>query len=225
MIKRIFFLLTLFTAFSIYSQENRIILDTWYEIEQYSAWEFDEIPDADFTEPGETKVHELLEEARIILSSMIYGYSFSYIPQDNARGVKEWFELEPIEEIKWGDPRLEILQCERTENRVVCKIAYNLTEYQAARRSSWYSNTIPYSSGEGEENYFLGFSSKLLSINNSIKEAIRNYARARIENKPRELKGELLIWDAPYTVISEGNYKSTVKIKLLLLDIIPYTVF
>ena len=205
--------------------DNRIIIETWYEIEQYSNWEYEEIPDIDFPEPEVTKTHEMLDEARIILSSMIYGYSFSYIPQDNARGVKEWFNLEPIEEINWGDPQLKILESERRENRVYCKILYNLSDYQLARRSSWYSNSIPYSTGRGREDYFICSVSKLLSINNSIKEAIRNYARSTITNKPREIKGEVLVWDAPYTIINSGTYTSTVKIKLLILEVIPYTIF
>ncbi len=208
-----------------YALDNQIIIETWYEIEQYSNWEYEEILNIEFTGPGETKTREMLEEARIILSSMIYGYSFSYIPQDNARGVEDWFVLEPIEEIDWGDPQLEILQYERIENRVFCKILYNLSEYQFARRSSWYSNTIPYTTGQGQEDYFIGQSAKLSSINDAIKEAIRNYARARITNKPREITGELLVWDAPYTIISSGTYTSTVKIKLLIIDVIPYTVF
>jgi hypothetical protein len=218
----LFLLLTLFNSNAL---ENRIVIDTWYEIEHYSAWDNNEIPEADFSEQGEEQIHQLLEEARIILSSMIYGYSFSYIPQDNARGVKDWFDLKPIEEIEWGDPNLEIISSEVVDNRVICKIVYNLSDYQEARRSSWYSNTIPYSTGTGQENYFFGFEAKLTSIKNSIKEAIRNYARARVINKPREIKGEVLVWDSPYTVISEGNYTSTVKIKLLMLEIIPYTVF
>lgn len=218
----LFFFLILQGSFAL---DNLIVIDTWYEIEQYSAWDNYEIPEADFSEQGETQIHNLLEEARIIISAMVYGYSFTYIPQDNARGVNDSFELDPIEEIKWGDPGLEILNCERVENKVVCKILYNLSDYQVSRRTSWYTNSIPYSTGTGRENYFLGFSAKLSSVKNSIKEAIRNYTRARVENKPREIKGEVMIWDAPYTIINEGNYTSTVKIKLLLLEIIPYTIF
>ena len=154
-----------------YALDNQIIIETWYEIEQYSNWEYEEMLNIEFTGPGETKTREMLEEARIILSSMIYGYSFSYIPQDNARGVEDWFVLEPTEEIDWGDPQLEILQCERIENRVFCKILYNLSEYQFARRSSWYSNTIPYTTGQGQDDYFIGQSAKLSSINDAIKEA------------------------------------------------------
>ncbi len=205
--------------------DNQIIIETWYEIEQYSNWEYEETLNIDLSEPEESKTHEMLDEARIILSSMIYGYSFSYIPQDNARGVKDWFNLEPIEEINWGDPQLEILFSERRENRIYCKILYNLSDYQLARRSSWYSNSIPYSTGRGQEDYFIGSFAKLLSINNSIKEAIRNYARSTIPNKPREIKGEVLVWDAPYTIIESGTYSSTVRIKLLILEIIPYTIF
>ena len=44
--------------------DNQIIIETWYEIEQYSNWEYEEIPDIDFPEPEVTKTHEMLDEAR-----------------------------------------------------------------------------------------------------------------------------------------------------------------
>jgi hypothetical protein len=173
----------------------------------------------------ETAARRLLEEARILLSAMIYGYRFVYTPSDSLRGVEELFELDPVAEIPWGDPRLQILFTEEQGNRLYAKIAYTLAEHQHGRRSSWASNVIPISGGMGEESVFRGQSARLDAYRDAVKQAIKEYARTRYLNKPKELRGDVLLWAEPYTVISQGAYTTQVSIKLRLDSHTPYRIF
>ena len=46
------------------------------------------------------------------------------------------FELKPIAEINWGDPRLKVADMETRMDRVWAKIFYGMAEFQSARRTS-----------------------------------------------------------------------------------------
>ena len=212
-------LLSILACISLYAQNEYLIFNTWHELEPMVK------EDVEYPVSIETATKKILEEARIIFSAMVYGYSFTYTPSDNARNIEEYFELIPLYEISWGDPGLKVLNTEVIGNKLHCKIRYILNKDQIYRRNSWNSNSIPYSTGNGSENVFLGTDAKLTSINNSIKDAIKNYARNRIKNKPREISGDILIWDAPYFIINSGKYNSTVRIKLFIQDFIPYNIF
>ena len=200
-------------------QAERLTLEIWCELEP-AVFEGSEYPIS-----AETAAKRLLEEARELFSAMIYGYRFSYTPSDRARGVQDRFELTPLGEVMWGDPRLKILDIEKRESRMFGKISYTLASFQEERRTAWGSNTIPTSTGRGERNVLEGVPAKIGSFEESIKQAIRDYARKRIFNKPREITGEALLWENPRTMINSGAYSTQAKIKLSILDVVPYRFF
>ncbi len=216
------YLLTL--AIPIYSTDKitdgRIILNIWYNLEPMVYPKGSEYPI-----PKEKAIKSLLKEARIILSGMVYGYTFTYTPPDSARKIKEYFQLKPIAEIKWGDKNLTIVSTRVERKRLYTKLAYTLTEYQKLRLTGWASSKIVQSSGIGKGNLFKGQSERITSFKNAIKEAIRNYLRPRILNKPREITGEVIIRESPYLIVREGNYITNVKIKLRIKEIVPYRIF
>ncbi len=173
----------------------------------------------------EETYRELLQEASEILSGMLYGYDFYYVPYDKSRNIAEEFKLTPLARIQWGDPNLKIEATEKRGNRVYVKLNYYLESFQEARRKAWSSNTFPIVSGSGRGNLFAGTTEKSESISQAIKEAIRNHLRPRVFNKPRELRGQLLIWKEPYIIIQEGSYITRVTIKLRVGEITPYRIF
>jgi len=173
----------------------------------------------------EETYRELLQEACEILSGMLYGYDFYYVPYDKSRNIAEEFKLIPLARVQWGDPNLKIEATERRGNRVYVKLNYYLESFQEARRDAWSSNTFPIVSGSGRGNLFAGRTAKRESISQAIKEAIRNHLRPRVFNKPRELSGQLLIWKEPRIIIEEGSYLTLVTIKLRVGEITPYRIF
>ena len=105
------------------------------------------------------------------------------------------------------------------------RVSYGLAAHQSARRGAWSSNTRPESSGRGGESVLGGIGAKMTAFQRSIKEAVRAYARKRVFNKPREITGEVLLWETPRVLIDSGDYVSTVRVKLFIKELIPYTVF
>jgi len=175
--------------------------------------------------PQEAAVKQILSEAQFVFGGMLYGFDFVYTPADPARGVAERFELTPVAEIPWGDPRLRVLQTRTDGSRLIASLLYSLAPFQERWKQSWDSNLFPTATGRGSGSYYGGFPQKLASYRDAIKEAIRGYLRARVYNRPREVTGEVALQGSPSTIIESGEYFTTVTVKLKLDRIEPYRVY
>lgn len=175
----------------------------------------------------EAAQRRLLEEARGVFSDMIYGLRFRYTPADNAREIAEEFTLEPVAELRWGDPALRIADAWQQDGLLHAKVTYRLADFQQARRRAWQSTAIPVAMGSGEANLFIlpGPAGKRASLEQAVKEAIRNHLRPIHPNKPREIAGELVLWSEPQVVIRSGAYLTVAQVKLQLREIRSYSLF
>jgi hypothetical protein len=167
---------------------------------------------------------DLLEQARLILGGMIYGYSFVYTPSDRGRKVADRFDLIPLGEIPWGDPRLSVAWVTQKQGRLYAQMAYDMAEFQDARRRAWSTSSLPAASGRGEEQ-LASPHARQAALKAAIEEAIRDYARGRVDNKPRELRGDVVIWEPHTTMMGRGTYLTTVKVKLRITDTLPYRLY
>jgi len=170
-------------------------------------------------------VETLLKEVRWVISGMIYGFDFVYRPSDNKRAVEELFQAELKAEIPQGDPALRVRETRIEEDRVFLDIRYLLRGSQELMRRSWMSNTLPDCEGTGKGRYFTGPEEKITAYKEGMKNAIREYLRARKYNKPKEIRGELLLYEIPRVIIKSGDYLAWVKIKLSIKEIKDYRVY
>jgi hypothetical protein len=200
---------------------DQLTVEAWCELEPMFQ-ESDAYPLS-----AEQAQRRLLEEARGILSDMIYGLEFSYTPGDERRQTAERFTLAPVAEIRWSDPRLRVAQAELREGRLYAKVLYDLEDFQSARRKAWESNSIPTATGSGSFSLFAAPApeGKRRSLAEAFKDALRNYLRPIVFNKPREIRGELLVWEGPQVVIASGSYLTRVTVKLRIMEIRPYSLF
>lgn len=167
-------------------------------------------------------VRRVLEEARIVLSAMLYGFEVRYTPPDTEREVEEYFKVDPVAKIKEGDPRLRTLDTRTSEGRFYVRFRYNMAEHQIRRRSAWESNTIPSVTAEGTTPLYKGYRGKFDSFEEAIKQGLRAYLRPREYNKPREIVATVLFRDPPRTWITAGGYHSKVSMKLRIEEVLPY---
>ena len=212
----VFFLLSI----SLYAdQPANLVVRLWWELEP-AVYTGDGYPISE-----EKAVQVLLEYARNILSAMLYGYRFIHEPSDTLRAVSEQFELQPIAELPWGDRNLKVVSSDVRDKRIYVQISYRLQDFQITRHQAWSSNTVPISAGTGKADVFNGPQEKLTSVKDAIRNAIRNHLKARSFNKPREIVGEVLLWEAPITYIKAGSYLTLVKVKLRVEETVPYKIF
>ncbi|MBN2736456.1 MAG: hypothetical protein JXR70_05705 [Spirochaetales bacterium] len=179
----------------------------------------------DYPLSKEEAARRLLEEARQVFSGMIYGYSFTYTPSDKARQVSEEFDLLPHSEILWGDTSLSIEKSKIIENRLVAKANYVLNAAQINWLSAWQSADIEVSEARGESDLFKGSKNKIKALENAIKEAIRYWARNRYFNKPKQIKGRLIIEEEPVFTVNAGKYIAHTRIRLIIDHFLHYKIY
>lgn len=192
----------------------------WVDLEPPVAREGEEYPLSE-----ERAVRLMLEEARYVFSGMMYGFRFRYVPSDRRRAVSEEFELDPVAEIRFGDPRLSVLSTREEDFRLYGRFEYRLADFQRSRRAGWLSSDIPSVGAEGEEPMWEGHSARLPAIEDAIRLALRRLLRTMTDNKPREATGSLVLLRAPRIYITSGTYRARVDIKVRVDEIRQYSVY
>ena len=200
--------------------DRRLFVRPWVELEPLVRIEPGQYPI-----PVETATRKLLEEARVLLSGMVYGWTFDYTPADRARGVAESFALVPAAEIPWGSPRLRVVETVTEDTKLWARVSYTMDDDELARRSSWESGTASLSTGAGEASVMQGPPGKTASFQSAVRDAIRLSLRSRYIDAPRQVTGEVVLWDDPQTTVRSGVYRTAAKVKFTVREIVPYRIF
>src|SRR4030042_7032179 len=75
--------------------DDRLFIRPWVELEPIVRIE------PEYPIPLEKAGQWVLEEARTLLSGMVYGWTVSWTPSDVSRKVADRFDLVPVAEIPW----------------------------------------------------------------------------------------------------------------------------
>jgi hypothetical protein len=212
-------LLLLLTA-TLALADDRLFIRPWVELEPLVR-----IDTGVYPIPIDVAERQLLEEGRQLFSGMIYGWTFTYIPGDRERHVLESFVLTPVAQIPWGSSRLAVRETEVLEQKLWARISYTMSAEEALRRASWESNTAVLSTGRGKALANAGSPGKGASLQDAMRDAIRLSLDTRYVNKPRQVSGELILWEDPRTIVRAGVYSTVAKVKLLVRELIPYRIF
>ncbi len=189
--------------------------DIWIDLD--TSWE--SLAPMDFSEAQQLAD----KEAGFLLSGMVYGYTFSYRPLDRTRGIAEEFILEPAAEL--GSRLPGPVDVRGRDNKVMLLYRYYPEKSEYLRISSWLSAAIPSVIGYGEGRYILGHEGKMEAYRQALKEAVKEYARVRIRNKPRRLEGSLFLIDTPTVGVQAGKYNVRMRLKISLKEVDPYSTY
>ena len=156
----------------------------------------------------------MLDEARWVFAGMIFGFDLLYHPPDPGRQVEELFELQPLGEVPWGDPSLKVLNAWPVENRFRADLEYRLSDYQRRLRLIWESAVLPSAGGQGSYTLFEGMEGRRKALERGVLQAVRSHFQARTRNRPRAIRGRVVLAEVPYVLIREGQYVSRVRIRM-----------
>lgn len=170
----------------------------------------------------EDSIHDLLEEARVIFSGMIYGFDFEYRPSDVARKAAEKFVITPVAMVPWGDTGLEYRESRIAEGSIYLRVRYFPKEIEKARLEAWSSATMQDAAGTGFASYFEGTPARVKSIMESCKDAIRTCARGFTHNKPSLVQGKLVLSAVPRIVVISGQFRTDVRVRIDMQEIDGY---
>ncbi len=161
------------------------------------------------------------------VEALVYGWNFTYTPSDITRGVGEYFEIVSIITIANNDENLRYTDAiiADEESMVESWVEYDLTKRMVYERHRWHTGGYPSIAGKGESSVFEGVEGVMLACEEAAKNAIRNYARDVVKNKPKEITGKILLTDFPSYYIDAGKYVADLDFFLNVSKIVEYTVF
>lgn len=164
---------------------------------------------------------EFVEDIIEVVSGMIYGWNFTYVPSDFLREIDEIFTLEPVALIKKGDSNMRFKDNWVKDHIMYQNIVYYLADFQKKRIKSWNSSVIPNSTGEGENSMYQE-NGKSLALREALKDSIKKEFQSRGKDKPRSIEGQIILRETPRLYMNSGAYKSQVGVLLLYKDIMEY---
>lgn len=167
------------------------------------------------------------ETVPFILQGMIYGWDFSYTPYDASRGVKEYFEMDSVGEITLADKNISFseMSIDDAASKLTIWVTYKRTEELFEFRKHWDSVLFPKVRGEGSAPLTEGIEGLKTAYKQSVLNAVREYARKIEKNKPKEIKGAVLISDYPWVSVQSGRYVVKLELILEIDEILSYSVF
>jgi len=183
-----------------------------------------------------------LEEAAMFFSAQIYGWSFHYDVGERARGIEEVFELTPLGEIRWGDPRLYVTDA-HFENRdfrftshqladvLTVWMDYRPTEIQQRRIDSWKKGTIRTAQaigygplgGPGDNSDWITI--KKATLEDTARAAVRAMLQGSERNRPKEVTGFISLQTFPSYWIDAGRWAAQARFRVDVKEIIPFAVY
>ena len=224
-LKKLIFALA-FTASSLFAQTPSVVrnirLPLWAELDAYPGLELSADENSgQFDFP----VSQMRRIAPFIISGMVYGWNFVYVPYDKARGVEEYLEVTEIVSsdvikggIKYTSPWI-------SDNNLNCWVEYVRTDSQVQTYNLWKSIQNPVIGGIGYASVEKGFEGIEEAAREALKDAVRSYYRKVIKNKPKEITGSVLIRDFPTLGITSGRYVINLDFFLECGRIVEYSVY
>ncbi len=163
--------------------------------------------------------------APFMLTGMIHGWSFDYVPYDKKRHVDEIFEWDEVHELDRKSNPISYKDPQPLDNRMVCWAFCDRTETQQLSYRRWSSVNLPRVQGTGRASVEKGFDGIKEATANAIKDAVRNYWRIYEKNKPKEIYGTVLLIGIPRVYVYEGQYVTDLEFFLETDKIVRYTYY
>ena len=201
---------------------EHIRIPLWAELDAYPG-----LAEAQDTSAGvfDYSIARLKTLAPFVIGGMVNGWNFSYTPSDKLRGVEEYMDFSPVRELGKVEQRITYAKPWIENGKVFCWAEFTRTEPMIQNYYLWASITNDTVHGIGYGKISDGFDGITNAVRDAIKDAVRAYFRTKIKNKPKEIRGRVLLRHEPLIGIDAGRYKVQLDFFLETDKIIPYTQF
>lgn len=183
------------------------------------------VMDNDEQGPRMPPLKALYAVSKTIMEGMVYGWRFSYTPFDKRRGIAEEFELIPLKSISVDDSRLSITDLRVLYPYLYCWAEYRITDAIALHRTEWICVTYISAKGSGSAERKREIEGVRSAYKEAALSAIRSYLRKNIKNKPKTVRGEMLIKSNPRLYVSGGKFTAELTVYLHIKEVVPYEIF
>lgn len=162
--------------------------------------------DDDENKPYSYAVGRIKEISPFLVRGMVYGWEFTYVPSDKARWVSEFLEIKEIQTLEKSSNQIVYSSPWIEDNKFCCWVDYERTDHQVQTYNLWSSINNPVIQGRGYGPLEKGFDGIKEASEDALKNAVRNFYRKKIKNKPKEITGKVLIRKVPTLGIDQGRY-------------------
>jgi hypothetical protein len=171
-----------------------------------------------------------LQEAAVLYSAMIYGWSFNYEVGERARQIEEVLELEPVATIQFGDPGLRVTNTEVRDSIFLVWTDYHLTEPQQLRMQTWRTGMIRNAQAVGYgpsvmDEYPGWLAVKKAALDDAARVALRAMLRGSERNRPKEVTGFISLASFPRFFIDAGRVAAAARFRVQIVEIIPFAAY
>ena len=170
-------------------------------------------------------IEELENLGRFVLSGMIFGWEFSYTPADKTRNVREYFDIKPVNSISNTDKHFYITDLSSEYPRLYSWARYTVHDEYIRRLERLESVVFSTAIGRGTSNKIFDSEGIIEAYENALLNAVNNYARKEEKNKPKEIRGEIILRNNPRVYMKSGQYIADIKVLIRLTEIVPYVIF
>lgn len=225
-IKSFLFVILFFFNFGLSAQVPSVIqkirIPIWAELDAYPAsQEAQDLSKDQYYYP----IKELKKTAPFLFSGMVYGWNFVYVPSDKTRGVEEYFEVTEISTFEPLKPMIKYVSPWEEQGKLYVWCEYERTQPQIQNYYLWSSIQNPIIHGRGYGEISDGFDGFTDAAKDALKNAVRDYYRKTIKDKPKEITGAVLIRDEPIIGIDSGHYIVKLDFYLESGRIVKYTTY
>ena len=171
-----------------------------------------------------------LQKAALFFAAQVYGWSFHYDIGERARGIAEEFELTPLGEIHWGDPRLFVTHARFENNVFSAWMDYRPSEAQQRRLQMWRMGNVRAAQaighgplgGPAANSSWLDI--KMTALEDSARAAVRAMLQASERNRPKEASGFISLQGFPSFWMDSGRWAARARFRVEIREIIPFAV-
>ena len=142
-----------------------------------------------------------------LMNGMVYGWEFDYTPSDKLRGVPEYFEMKELHSFDSEAKKIVYEKPWFDESKVHCWTVFERDDAMVDSYNHWADIKNPRIIGIGGGKVSKGFDGIQEAAQNAIKDAVRNYYRKILRNKPKQITGKVLINKIPAILIKSGEYQ------------------
>jgi hypothetical protein len=197
--------------------------------------ELEPLPGQYVEDPGQVDLQSIrrraLEEASLLFSHMIYGWSFHYDVGERARNIGEELELTPQGSIAWGDPGLSATDAGLRDNRFYMWADFRPNAVQQRWLEGWKTGTIRTAQALGHGP--LGGAVELAdwgaikqgALEDAARAAIRAMLRQGERNRPKAAEGFISLAAFPNFYMDAGQWAAAGRFRVNITEITPFAAY
>lgn len=220
------FIFSLFSNFAQnLAQKENIQLFLWAGLDAYPEIYEEDKENYPGEKPYTIPVQKIKEIGPFLLEGMTFGWEFTYVPYDKTRNVSEFFERKSINSFEPFKKQIIYKQPAVKDEKLCVWIEFVRTPKMLSYYKFWENMRHDKIHGKGEAPLIKGFDGIQEACAQALKQAVREYFRTQLKNKPKELSGKVLMTSLPRISTSSGKYVVNLDFFIETDRIVQYTQF